>query len=199
MRSNAFAHPKTRKVGAWGLRRPRALTTMFSLFWRRPPKKREKGDFVSKSSVLRTREFVEFVRYIKRERASHSARFFARQAILSLPGGMRVHTRGLERPQLARHGYLSSVSTASSRRRPPRPRPLPLQRQHHALFARAPARIEPGRGRCTQAEANAWTAATCVTRTFQSDSPPKSPSSDCISRTTKLRDEANHHLSHRPP
>ena len=42
----AFAHPKMRKVGAWGLRRPRALTTMFSLFWRRPPKKREKGDFV---------------------------------------------------------------------------------------------------------------------------------------------------------
>ena len=35
-----------RKVGAWGARRPRALTTMFSLFWRRHPKKREKGDFV---------------------------------------------------------------------------------------------------------------------------------------------------------
>ena len=34
--------------------------------------------------------------------------FFARQAILSLPGGMRVHTRGLERPQLARHGLSQS-------------------------------------------------------------------------------------------
>ena len=68
-----------------------------------------------------------------------------------------------------------------------------------ALFARAPARTEPGRGRSAQAEANARTAATCVKRTFQSDSPPKSPSSDCISRTTKLRVEANHHLSHRPP
>ena len=31
-----------RKVVAWGLRRPRALTMMFSLFWRRPPKKNEK-------------------------------------------------------------------------------------------------------------------------------------------------------------
>ena len=31
-----------RKVGAWGVRRPRALTTMFSLFWRRPPQKNEK-------------------------------------------------------------------------------------------------------------------------------------------------------------
>ena len=69
-----------------------------------------------------------------------------------------------------------------------------------ALFARAPARTEPGRGgRRTQAEANARTAATCVKRTFQSDSPPKSPSSDCISCTTKLRVEANHHLIHRPP
>ena len=68
-----------------------------------------------------------------------------------------------------------------------------------ALFARAPARTEPGRGRHTQGDANARTAATCVTRTFQSDSPAKWPSSDCISRTTKLRVEANHHLSHRPP
>ena len=68
-----------------------------------------------------------------------------------------------------------------------------------ALFARAPARAEPGRGRRMQAEANARTGATCVSRTFQSDSPPKSPLSDCISRTTKLRVEANRHLSHRPP
>ena len=81
--------------------------------------------------------------------------FFARQAMLSLPGNMRVHTRGLERPQLAGHGYLSPVPTTSSRRRRPRPRPLPLQRQHHALFARAPTRTEPGRGRRTQAEAGA--------------------------------------------
>ena len=41
-----YAQPEMRKVGAWGVRRPRALTTMFSLFWRRPPPKREKGDFV---------------------------------------------------------------------------------------------------------------------------------------------------------
>ena len=68
-----------------------------------------------------------------------------------------------------------------------------------ALFARTPERTEPGRGRRMQGEANARTAATCVTRTFQSDSSPKSPSSDCISRTTKLCVEANHHLSHRPP
>ena len=54
-----------------------------------------------------------------------------------------------------------------------------------ALFARAPARTEPSKGRRTQAKANARTATTCVTRTFQSGSPPKSPSSDCISRTTK--------------
>ena len=36
---------------------------------------------------------------------------------------MRVHTRGLERQQLARHGLLSPVPTASRRRRRPRPRP----------------------------------------------------------------------------
>ena len=65
-----------------------------------------------------------------------------------------------------------------------------------SVFARAPARTEPGRGRSAQAEANARTAATCIKRTFQSGSPPKSPSSNCISRTTKLRVEANHHLSH---
>ena len=54
----AFAHPEMHKVGAWGLRRPRALTMMFSLFWRRPPQKREKGDFVCFGCELRTREFV---------------------------------------------------------------------------------------------------------------------------------------------
>ena len=32
-----FAHPGMRKVGAWGLRRLRALTIMFLLFWPRPP------------------------------------------------------------------------------------------------------------------------------------------------------------------
>ena len=39
-----------RKVGAWGLRRPRALTTMFSLFWRRHPPKRETGDLCEKGA-----------------------------------------------------------------------------------------------------------------------------------------------------
>ena len=42
----AFAHPETRKVGAWGLRRPRAFTMVLLLFWRRPPspKREKKGD-----------------------------------------------------------------------------------------------------------------------------------------------------------
>ena len=111
--------PQMRKVGAWGVRRHvrSRLCWRFFGFWRRRQKKREKGDFVCKRCVLRTRGFVEFVRYRKRERARHSARFFARQAIISLPGGMRVHTRGLERPQLARHGLLSPVPTASLPRR----------------------------------------------------------------------------------
>ena len=105
-----------------------------------PPKKREKGDFVCKRCVLRTREFVKFVRYRKRERASHSTRSLARQAIISLPGGMRVHTRGLERPQLARHGLLSPVPTASLTRR----RSLALHRRrpcrrHHRRRCRARA------------------------------------------------------------
>ena len=66
--------------------------------------------------------------------------FFARQAIISLPGGMRVHTRGLERPQLARHGLLSPVPTASLTRR----RSLALHRRspcrrHHLRPCRARA------------------------------------------------------------
>ena len=39
---------------------------------------------------------------------------------------MRVHRRGLERPQLERHGLLSPVPATSRRCRRPRPRPLPL-------------------------------------------------------------------------
>ena len=57
---------------------------------------------------------------------------------------MRVHTRGLERPQLARHGYLSPVPTTSSRRR--RHRVLVLVRCHCRgsimRFLRAPPRAQ---------------------------------------------------------
>ena len=56
-----------------------------------------------------------------------------------------------------------------------------------ALSARVPARTKLGRGRRTQAEANARTTAACVKRTFQSDSPSKSPSSDCISHNQTAR------------
>ena len=55
-----------------------------------------------------------------------------------------------------------------------------------ALSARVPARTKLGRGRRTQAEANARTTAACVKRTFQSDSASKSPSSDdCISHNAQ--------------
>ena len=46
-------------------------------------------------------------------------------------GGLRAHRRGLERPQLARHGLLSPVPTPSPRpRRPRRSRRARPKRQH---------------------------------------------------------------------
>ena len=45
--------------------------------------------------------------------------------LITYAGGMRVHRRGLERPHLVGHGFLSPVPTVSRRRHRPRPRPLP--------------------------------------------------------------------------
>ena len=39
-----------RKVLAWGLRRPRALTMMFSLFWRRHPQNEKRAILCEKGS-----------------------------------------------------------------------------------------------------------------------------------------------------
>ena len=103
----------------------------------------------------------------------------------------RRHPRGALRIQLTAGDPDAAVRVSAA---------CDLATSQTALFARARARTELGRGRRTLGEANARTAATCVTRTFRSDSPPKSLSSDYISRTIKLRVEVNHHLlSHRQP
>ena len=49
---------------------------------------------------------------------------------------MRVHTRGLKRPQLAGHGLLSPVPTTSRRCHRTRPRPCPCPKRQHRCHHR---------------------------------------------------------------
>ena len=49
----AIAHLKVRNVGAWGLRRPRALETTFSNLWRRPPKNEKNAILCEKDAYCK--------------------------------------------------------------------------------------------------------------------------------------------------
>ena len=96
----------------------------------------EKGAYCELASSLSSLDTAS-----EREPAPFGA-FWVRQAMRPTPGGgLRAHRRGLERPQLARHGLLSPVPTASRRRR--RSLPLPRRRRpqgQHRCHHRRPCR-----------------------------------------------------------